>query len=389
MCPTRLELMHDDIIVAELFLTDEGHVSSIHILDRDHMPWGTIGGSEEGTLHLFDKWWSYRCISSKRARLKETLDWYGQPSPEMLMVASNATNLSDHYWVRRAEDDLKWDDISLFSNDFSEDFGRTLLYGGDSPFSQSPDCTTDGVVPKMWLSDRTLIKGGTGRFEQEPFNEVIGSEVLKRLGLDHITYEMTDSVTPMCSCHCICGEDVEMIATRCIMYFEPLNGCTVFQHLHRMCERIGLENTQDFIDRMLVYDYIMANVDRHYNNFCILRNPHTLEVLGFAPLFDSGSSLGFDVPTEDIPIMDVTSRTFKKTMEKQLPLISSFDWLDLSALDSIEDTISRTMSGHGSHISEERVETICEFMRSRIDSLESYIESPSGFIDDLIDDIDR
>lgn len=45
---------------------------------------------------------------------------------------------------------------------------------------------------------------------------------------------------------------------------------------------------------MLVLDYIIANEDRHFNNFGALRNAETLEWLGMAPIYDSGSSLGYD-----------------------------------------------------------------------------------------------
>ncbi len=41
---------------------------------------------------------------------------------------------------------------------------------------------------------------------------------------------------------------------------------------------------------MIVLDYIIANEDRHLNNFGLLRNAETLEWYGFAPIYDSGSS---------------------------------------------------------------------------------------------------
>ncbi len=42
---------------------------------------------------------------------------------------------------------------------------------------------------------------------------------------------------------------------------------------------------------MLTLDYIIANGDRHYNNFGFIRNAETLEWQGLAPIFDSGASL--------------------------------------------------------------------------------------------------
>lgn len=60
------------------------------------------------------------------------------------------------------------------------------------------------------------------------------------------------------------------------------------------CELLGIGNITPFLDRMLVLDYIIANEDRHFNNFGALRNAETLEWLGMAPIYDSGSSLGYD-----------------------------------------------------------------------------------------------
>ena len=47
---------------------------------------------------------------------------------------------------------------------------------------------------------------------------------------------------------------------------------------------------------MIVLDYLIVNEDRHQNNFGVVRNAETLEYLGAAPIYDSGTSLWFDKP---------------------------------------------------------------------------------------------
>ena len=44
---------------------------------------------------------------------------------------------------------------------------------------------------------------------------------------------------------------------------------------------------------MIVCDHIMANTDRHWRNFGIIRNIDTLECR-FVPFFDTGNSLWYD-----------------------------------------------------------------------------------------------
>ena len=100
------------------------------------------------------------------------------------------------------------------------------------------------------------------------------------------------------------------------------------------------------LDQMLVLDYLIANEDRHFNNFGLLRNPDTLEWLGPAPIYDSGSCLGYDKLTAQIRSgRNITCKPFKKTHQDQLRLVTSFDWLDLSKLGGIEQDIREVFAG--------------------------------------------
>ena len=47
-------------------------------------------------------------------------------------------------------------------------------------------------------------------------------------------------------------------------------------------------------------DYLLSNTDRHMNNISVMRNPDTLEILGFAPIYDSGNSMFYNVPYEQL-----------------------------------------------------------------------------------------
>jgi len=81
-----------------------------------------------------------------------------------------------------------------------------------------------------------------------------------------------------------------------------------------------------FLDRMIVLDYIIANEDRHFNNFGVLRNAETLEWIGMAPIYDSGTSLGYDkMPIQIYIGRDITCKPFKKSHTEQLKLVSSFE----------------------------------------------------------------
>ena len=48
-------------------------------------------------------------------------------------------------------------------------------------------------------------------------------------------------------------------------------------HYVNLCEEHGIKNIRHSLDEMLVIDYIVANEDRHFNNFGVIRNAETLE----------------------------------------------------------------------------------------------------------------
>ena len=126
------------------------------------------------------------------------------------------------------------------------------------------------------------------------------------------------------------------------------------------------------LDRMIVLDYIIANEDRHLNNFGLLRNAETLEWLGFAPIFDSGSSLGYDKVAAQIRAgRDITCKPFKKHHDEQLKLVSSFDWIDFEKLKDIESMITEVLSDekNGEFVDESRVSAIASAVGGRVQIL--------------------
>ncbi len=379
--------MQGDHRVAEVCISDNGIMTELReMFDPERMPWGTIGTDPGDTIRRLGEWWGYRCIPRKR-NIQDALGRLGFSSSEALMTAGLAVNMTDRYWIRPNGSGLSWDDVSPHTNDFSETLGRTLLGKGDG-FEPSPDCATDGMVPKMWTSERRLLKGGTTRCRQQPYNEVLASEVMRRLDVEHVDYDLRRiDGKVVSSCPCITSEGVEMIQARCLMMTRPMDRSkSIYHHLMERCGSIGLVDPKDFVDRMLVVDHIMANNDRHYNNFSILRDPESLEVLGFAPIYDTGSSLGYDLRVGDISGSETRGRTFKARLDDQLLLLGDTDWIDLDALEGI-DSFARRLMGGSETVSPERVEAVVELLLSRIESLRDRIENPRGFRDEPSEDI--
>ena len=122
---------------------------------------------------------------------------------------------------------------------------------------------------------------------------------------------------------------------------------------------------------MIVLDYIIANEDRHFNNFGVLREAETLKWLGFAPIYDSGSSLGYDkIPVQIRSEKEVVCKPFKNHHAEQLKLVSDFSWIDFDRLKDVEGLIEHVLTAEGAeeYMDEIRIRAITGSVKRRIDS---------------------
>ena len=147
----------------------------------------------------------------------------------------------------------------------------------------------------------------------------------------------------------------------------------MYQHFLNCCEELGISDVVPFLDRMIVLDYIIANEDRHLNNFGALKNAETLEWIGMAPVYDSGSALGYDKLAAQIRSgRDVICKPFKKHHEEQLKLVSSFEWLDFEKLSDIKEVIKEIMTTGDAveYMDDARTKAIADGVDKRIRYLE-------------------
>ena len=122
---------------------------------------------------------------------------------------------------------------------------------------------------------------------------------------------------------------------------------------------------------LIVFDYIIANEDRHFNNFGFIRDAKTLKFISPAPIYDSGASFGFDKLTSDIKANhDIISKPFKQNPLEQLKLVKSFDWIDISSLNTIKDNLLSLFKQYESkYLDNDRILAIVKSTNDRIDYL--------------------
>lgn len=303
---------------------------------------------------------------------------------EQLLLKSLGFSLSDQYWICPAGSNIDWSELHFFEHVFSEDVGNALLGRGtgENVSLMSPDNTTDGWLKKKWTimdGNRCLIKGGSGATQQEPYNEVLASRLMERLGIPHVSYKLLmQDHYPYSVCENFITPQTELVTAWYVMQTQQKpESVSVYQHYVNCCETLGIRGIADALDRMIVVDYLIANEDRHPNNFGVIRHAETLEWMGAAPIYDSGSSLWFSKPQTFISATsNITCKPFKNDHNEQIKLVTSFDWLDLSRLHGIEEEFREILKG-SLFIDEARREALCNALQKRIEMLAEIVHSRS------------
>ena len=383
-------LMHERIPVAQMELDDAtGFISKVYeVYVPEHLPVGISVKKGIADRAALNAWWTDRSIPASRSGVQEALETLDIADTKLLLVRCFGLSLSDQYWIRPTGTDLKWDDINFFDHAFSDDIGDILLGAkketAEFDFS-SPDNTSDGCLKKRWKilnGQRCLLKGGSNPFRQQPFNEVIASRIMDRLGIEHIAYDLIwDEAEPYSICQDFVTRDTELIgAWRIFQTQKKSNDVSVYQHYVNCCEALGIDVVPS-LDRMIVVDYIIANEDRHLNNFGLIREAESLKWIGAAPIFDSGSSFGYDMlPFEILSGKRVTCKPFKNHHEEQLKLVSSFEWIDFTKLKEVGELIRSVFDDEraAQFIDKKRRESIVTSTEKRIQTLGEYAANFDG-----------
>ena len=381
----KCRLMHKNIPVANVEFDEvTGYFIEIYdVVNPLHLPEGVQlrnGIVDRRDLH---EWWAARAIPSSRSGLKEALERLDVSTAAEMLGKSFGLNLSDQYWILPETADICWKDINFFENDFSEDIGNILIgIGNDSDKINymSPDSASDGWLKKKWRivdGERILYKGGSGSYCQEPYNEVLATAIMRRLGIPCAEYALTlIGDKPFSACKDFITAQTELVTAHNIIKSERKpNNKSLYEHYIDCCEQRGIKDIRRTINQMLTLDYIIVNEDRHLNNFGLIRNAETLEYLCAAPVYDSGTSMWFNTPTQSIKAgaRDIDAKPFKTRHADQIKLVDDFSWLDLNRLKGIDEEFADILKTSES-VDGQRKDVLCSTLNMRVEMLKNVME---------------
>lgn len=345
--------------------------------NEDYAPFGLIKINAIDKVE-FNKWWKNRQIPASRKGLKEVLhnsNVYDKDNFDLLDAKAYCLSLSDQYWVKGVEKEISWESINFFDNEFSEDIGKILFNGGKTALNlnlNTPDMTSNGNYEKRWKiidGERYLLKAGSKIYNQEPFNELIATKLYERLlnKDEYVEYSVIfDDDKAISKCKNFITKDTELVpAWKINEYYEFLDDEDKYTHYIRCLNNLGIKDAETLTDKMIVCDYIIANKDRHFNNFGVIRDVNTLKFIGVAPIFDNGCSLWYDENDMYVGEFFLT-KPFEEYEKTQLSLVKKLEWLDMSKLEDFPNEV-KTILSMDKLLSKERINKIVDQIKLRIE----------------------
>ena len=330
------------------------------------------------------KWFQGRGIPSWRDKLDLLLHRLNKTTPSELLDKAFGLSLSDQYWLKPYDTDIKYDDINFFDHDFDyTEFMEASLSKNSKMVTReealmTPNNTTDGMLKKAWIIEdgvRYLLKGGYKNEVLQPFNEVLASMICERLGFEHVTYTLdTYQDMVVSKCPCFITKDTEFITASQIRNdMERHDSTKDYEDYIKLLESHGIKDARIKMENMYILDFLMLNEDRHLNNFGIVRDVNTLEWLDVAPIFDNGQSLNIQDYNDEEVIISGQGRLFYevKCFDEIIAVVKDIKRIDLSRLDDLalwfDDLLHKYQ--YITNMSDRRIHKLCILLNSRINKL--------------------
>ncbi len=335
------------------------------------------------------EWFKGRGIPSWRDKLDLLLHRLNIMAPYELLDKAFGLSLSDQYWLKPESSDLSYDDINFFDNDFDyAEFMEASLSNNNMSITKessliTPNNTTDGMLKKAWIIDngvRYLLKGGYKNETLQPFNEVLASEMCKRLGFEHVEYTLDKYKDIVVSkCPCFINKDTEFVTCHQIINDMPRHDSIEdYEDYIKKLEKEGIKNAREKIENIYILDFLIMNEDRHLNNFGIIRDVNTLKWLDVAPIFDNGQSLNVEYYDEKEVHISGSGRFFYevKPFDDIIKVVKNIKRIDISKLDGIVEWFDELLHKyqHLTGYSDTRINKLCILLNRQINKLKRLIE---------------
>lgn len=277
-------LMNKDLPLTQFHLKDIGE--ELFILSDIRQITSSPYDEEKLELLL-----NYRKPAKNREHIDKLLKAMQIQSISGYLDISYGLSLNDTLWFKpaKASDDINWDSLNLYDNEFNENIAHFAFcgQGSDGLKTPSPEFSTNGMLPKCWHREEDnicLYKGGTSGCSNsgnEPYSEYMCSAILSALQMtDFADYTLKSYHNNLVSsCRIFTSKELGYLP------FCNYSNPDTFMQIVKAFDSLGL---REQFDNLMVFDALVCNTDRHLNNYGFLIDNDTYKIEGMAPVFDNG-----------------------------------------------------------------------------------------------------
>lgn len=289
------DIMHKDRLVARIY---ENGLANIYY--SSFMPYNLYFEENEdidtrlNNLNNFYYWCASRVLTLDRKYAKEILNAIGASlkmtdrERACIAISYHCLSILDVFWVKDKAEKRKFTDLSVFRHSLSNAFVDVCLRGKaitiqNSEFyvslNQAADLGTPGVAPKAWIRENDtlyLYKAGDIRDIKA---ELLASIIIECFNVSSVKYE--EAVYK------------DIMASKCRLITSEEKGIVPAEYVEIYCanKEIDLYSFTLKKDKynyymMIILDYLIGNIDRHWGNWGFYVNNETNRLEGLYPLMD-------------------------------------------------------------------------------------------------------
>ena len=286
------EILHMEKIVASVSATGNAKIYNEQFMPYDLYLEEETAENDIDTmmnnLINFYHWCASRVLSSDRKYAKEILNSIGAAQAVTdkdradISLSYHCVSLTDVFWVRKAGEQVLFDQINLYDHPLNEAIVELSLKGKSLTVTNqelAPDLSTKGCFPKAWIRDedgfRLLKDGG----EDTVKKELLASQICQCFDIPQVVYRpyifQGEMVTES---RIVTSKKYSMVSK---MAFD-IYACNHDIDTLEFCKQLDPVTYYG----MNILDYLTGNTDRHPENWGFLVDNETNQCISLYPLMD-------------------------------------------------------------------------------------------------------
>ena len=256
-------------------------------------------------LNNFYYWCASRVLTLDRKYAKEIMNAIGAAQAvtdrerALIAISYHALCLTDVYWVKRAGERVRFEDISLYTNSLSGSFADISLLGKHITAQNAEllterdiagDVSTNGIAPKAWIREDGIFRLLKDGDERDVDAELLASRIADCFDIDHVSYSPAlFEGRRVSKSRLITSEDISIV---------PMEFINIYCDNHDLdAERCVLDKDAYSFYMMNIIDYLVGNSDRHWGNWGFAVDNRSNKPLKLYPLMDFNKAFtDYDTP---------------------------------------------------------------------------------------------